>query len=927
MSVVTPRRSDRRDRRRKLRRHIVANTVAAVLFGAALGPAHAQMQAVSIATAAQPLASALEQLAKQTNTNILFRPDEVEGYEAPALNGNMTPRQAAERLLAGTPLRITQDESGSLIIRRDAAGADGVEGSGGDGLYIDEVVVTGTAERMSKFETSYAVSTIDEEQIQLLAPQSTADLIGKLPGFYVEASGGESNNNISPRGLPGSFGTRFIAIVEDGMLFFQDPNEIYLNGDSFARSDIMTERVEAVRSGAAPIFTSNAPAGVINTITRKGGDTPEGATRLTWQDSGMQRVDAYSSGPMGNDWYYAAGGFMRSHDGYRDPGFPTDEGGQFRLNLTKRFDGGEVTAYAKYIDETNVFYLPIPLKDPRDGSSLADLIDPLEGTMMSNANRHYIVKTFTGDQTDSIQRDIADGRHATVFMTGLDFTRDFGNGWNVSNKLRYLNANVDLDALFSTTQAFDYQSYAQSKLAAARAAFGPNVAALNYVLANDRGAGNSRIGWDPSGSRGLVIEQSYRYVPTEGSTVIDELQVTKDIGDHSLTAGLSYSQADLTHQRLLQDSLNEVGGLARRLDLLAVDAAGNVLGSVTDDGFLRYGSYYIGGTADSERYAIYLADSWKVTDAFTLDAGIRNEWYDQTGLRWLTETRNYGDPTTIADNAQQGNSGRTAVYRQKDDNLAWTLGANYEFNSEYAMFGRFTKAFRSRNLWAAVTNNNAPDDKITGAEIGLKYNTRPLSMFATAFYSDFDQLSVPGPTVNPITGVNESATYWGKLKVYGIETEMAWRPFRAFELAGNVTWQRPRQRELQEQTYGNLGDQFNGKLPARVPEWIARLTPTVFFDIGAVPTTLYANVSYAGRRYVDALNSTELPDYTTVDLGATAKIGDVHLQAVVTNLTNEEGVTEGNPRVDGLTGQGTDEVIFGRPIFGRTLRLVATWDF
>jgi hypothetical protein len=48
---------------------------------------------------------------------------------------------------------------------------------------------------------------------------------------------------------------------------------------------------------------------------------------------------------------------------------------------------------------------------------------------------------------------------------------------------------------------------------------------------------------------------------------------------------------------------------------------------------------------------------------------------------------------------------------------------------------------------------------------------------------------------------------------------------------------------------------------------------------------------------------------------------------VVTNLTNEVGVTEGNPRVDGLTGQGTPEVIFGRPIFGRTARVVATWNF
>src|SRR5688572_1049963 len=180
---------------RRCRKHIcniVASAVATVLLGANPVQTHAQTQAVSVATGAQSLAGALEQLARQTNINILFQPDEVAGYEAPALNGNMTPRQAVERLLVGTPLRIAQDDSGTLIIRREAAATQSVEGAGGEGLYIDEVVVTGTAERVSKFETSYAVSTVSEEQLQLLAPQSTADLIGKLPGFYVEASGGES---------------------------------------------------------------------------------------------------------------------------------------------------------------------------------------------------------------------------------------------------------------------------------------------------------------------------------------------------------------------------------------------------------------------------------------------------------------------------------------------------------------------------------------------------------------------------------------------------------------------------------------------------------------------------------------------------------------------------------------------------------------
>jgi len=898
-------------------------------------PVSAQ-RTVQVDIAAQPLSAALELLARQTGTDILFTPDSVAGLRAPELHGTMNARTALNRLLAGAPLRVRQDAAGGLIVGPDRASdrnsTTANEGAGGGGLYEGDIVVTGVAAGTSKFDTSYAISTLSEEQIQLAAPQSTADLIGKIPGFYVEASGGESNNNISPRGLPGTAGTRFIGLLEDGMLFFQDPNEIYLNGDSLLRADIMTERVEAVRFGAAPIFTSNSPAGVINFITRKGGDTAKGAARVTWQDSGMYRLDGYSSGPLGNDWYYAAGGFIRKHDGYRDTGFPADKGGQFRVNLTKRFEGGELTVYGKYINERNAFYLPIPLKDPRDGSSLANLIDPHRGAMMSNENRHFLVRTFTGNQQETIQRDLADGRHAQAFMAGIDFRKSFGDGWTVSNKLRYLTASVDLDTLFSTTQAQDYQTYAAGKLAAARKAFGGNVAGLQYLLAEERGGGNSRVVWDPTGSRGLVIEQSYRYAPIDGSTVINEAQLTKELagfgpGSHAVTAGFSYSHATLEHQRLLQDSLNEVGGGTRRLDLVAVDAAGKVLGGVTQDGFLRYGSYYIGGQGESDRYALYVADTWKVSDALTIDAGFRNEWYDQTGIRWVDEKRNLGDPTNLADDNFAGNSGRTRTYTQKRDNQAWTIGANYAFSRRVATFLRYTNAFRSKNVWAAVTNDTSPDDKIRGGEIGLKYNSRPFSLFATAFYTDFDRLSVPGPTVNPITGTNESATYWGKSKVYGIETESVWHPVPAFELAGNVTWQRPRQRDLQELTYGNLGDAFNNKLPVRVPEWIARVTPTVFFDLGDAPMSIYGTVGYVGRRFTDALNSTRLPAYTTLDLGVTARLGRINLQGVVTNVTNTVGITEGNPRVDALTGQGTDTVIFGRPIFGRTVRAVATYNF
>ena len=79
-----------------------------------------------------------------------------------------------------------------------------------------------------------------------------------------------------------------------------------------------------------------------------------------------------------------------------------------------------------------------------------------------------------------------------------------------------------------------------------------------------------------------------------------------------------------------------------------LDAAGNVLGSLTENGFHRYGSYFIRGEAESEQTALYVADSWRVNDRLTIDVGYRKQWYDQTGVRHQVETRDLGDPTTTA---------------------------------------------------------------------------------------------------------------------------------------------------------------------------------------------------------------------------------------------------------------------------------------
>ena len=197
---------------------------------------------------------------------------------------------------------------------------------------LDQVVVTGTPEAIRQFDAAFAVSILSQQQIELYAPLSSVDLFGKLPGFGAEPSGGEVGNNVNVRGLPSS-NFRFVAVVEDGLPFFQEAQEPFLNADELVRLDLMTERVEAVRGGTSSIFASNAPGATINLLTRVGSDRPEGALRLTTGDFGLYRLDGMWSGPVGGDLLLAVGGYYRVDDGPRPTGFTADQGGQLRVNL------------------------------------------------------------------------------------------------------------------------------------------------------------------------------------------------------------------------------------------------------------------------------------------------------------------------------------------------------------------------------------------------------------------------------------------------------------------------------------------------------------------------------------------------------------------------------------------------------------------
>ena len=87
-----------------------APLVLAIALALGLPLAHAQSVTagttpVAVDIAAQPLGSALNELARQTGLELAVQPQAVAGKTAPAVSGRLTAGQALDRLLAGSGLR------------------------------------------------------------------------------------------------------------------------------------------------------------------------------------------------------------------------------------------------------------------------------------------------------------------------------------------------------------------------------------------------------------------------------------------------------------------------------------------------------------------------------------------------------------------------------------------------------------------------------------------------------------------------------------------------------------------------------------------------------------------------------------------------------------------------------------------------------
>jgi outer membrane receptor protein involved in Fe transport len=911
--------------------------------------AQASAPAHTTAIAPMPLARALENFSHEAGLQVVYGSDIPDSVRSPGADAGLSPEHQLRQLLAGTGLTYRFVTSNTVTIvpgnvtanaGNPASAAVGTAGNAGANATnanassntdkgtkdLESVVVTARSgvDVRTRAQTSYSITTIDEDRLRMQAPTSVADAVKSVPGFWVEDSGGEASGNIRARGIPVD-GYGSVNLLEDGIPVQHDPALGYLNADQAFRLDETIDRVEVVRGGPSSIFYSNAPAGAINFIPRQVDDSAEGLVKYTAGNYGLGRLDFWYGTPIGDGWKLSTGGFYRIDHNIRNPGFNADDGGQLRVTLAKQFDKGDISIDVKHMDDKVNFDLGIPMYRNSSGDLVAvPGFNGNYGTIAGPDTEHVALQQGNGSYynfDNSLGTDVK----RTQFTVKFDY--DLGDDWKIAENLRYSDTDTVRNGVYgnSIETASAFYASAEGRLQQ----YYPNAAGMQLRYADTGAVFNNAN----QNGNGLVILGGLRGITMPMNELTSDTRLMRkfDFGDqtHDVTFGYYYAHFNQSFDRYSSTVLLDTSDNAKLLNLVAVNAAGQPIGNLTSDGIYANGYEWAHAHGESDTNAFYLSDEWQVTDKLRIDGGVRWESVETQGWTENPATVNLGTPWSAS---ILTGSGQYVSYDHSFHKLGWTIGANYQFTDHQGLFARYTSTFRLPNLSTYITSPSAVPvtQTMTLPEIGYKFANRYLEAYETLFYTKYNNVSFSNYVFDPNTGASTAETGYADTETYGLELEGTIWPSHLFDVQYSATLQDPRYKGLRYTTVTNnapvLLDYDDDQL-IRVPRKSFRIVPGV--NLMDNKLRLQMSYEYEGKRFSDTANSVELPQYNTISFSARYQATpNLSLFVYADNITNSLGLTEGNPRSGELKSSDAGASVFiARPLLGRSFRASVMYRF
>lgn len=234
---------------------------------------------------AQPLATALQQFAKQAGVEIVFFTEIAAGHTTPPLHGVMTRQNALNVLLEGCGLTYRQVNPRTIEIRRARTADDG--NSAGERLHrtkspavtdasptrpenaLAEIVVTATRRKQSIDTVPLSIVALTAAQLTLSGVKGFSDVAMLTPGIELDNLGGPAGStltNVSIRGVDSQIGASTTGIYIDDTPIQSRINPITDFGNPLPVSYDL-DRVEVARGPQGTLFGAGAEGGTIRFIT------------------------------------------------------------------------------------------------------------------------------------------------------------------------------------------------------------------------------------------------------------------------------------------------------------------------------------------------------------------------------------------------------------------------------------------------------------------------------------------------------------------------------------------------------------------------------------------------------------------------------------------------------------------------------------
>ena len=216
---------------------------------------------------AQPLGQALNELARQANLQMSFPAALVAGKTAPAVSGQLTVRQALDRVLEGSGLQAVVDGNAVVVraapidstatlptveVRSNYWAANTTEGRNN---YLPEASTGATGLNLSLRETPQSVTVITQQEMKDQGMRTVADAMAATTGVSLKPYDSQRYQTNARGFVIANYMIDGIPVASGNIELDSDQTELY-------------DRIEVIRGAAGLVSGAGQPSATINLVRK-----------------------------------------------------------------------------------------------------------------------------------------------------------------------------------------------------------------------------------------------------------------------------------------------------------------------------------------------------------------------------------------------------------------------------------------------------------------------------------------------------------------------------------------------------------------------------------------------------------------------------------------------------------------------------------